>query len=375
MLEEVSAIDANHLRDEPMDESGPLWAHFLPAFLLAVLVVAVVGGYFLYQRSAPPGFLSIPRPARIAFMSDRTGNWELYIMDSNGGNLLDLTNNPANDGVPIQIGGQNRLAFASDRDGDGLDLFVMDLEGGNVTNITHSPASNEIPIAWSPNGEELAFFSDQNGATEIFLLQANGEGLLNLTQRDGAQAFDDWSAEPGRFMLSVSSGTGIAPLITDLAGDTHQVLTDGSFPAGGGRWSPDGQKIAFMGVTPESGSINIFMVDAAGGEPVNLTRSPSNDRFPKWSPDGSKIAFISDRDGNSEIYTMDIDGSHLTDLTNSPADESIQGDFAWSPDGTQILFHSVRGDNVDVYLMNADGTAQVNLTDSPASDFRAIWVE
>lgn len=375
MLKEINAMDENYLRDEPADKPGPSLAQILPAFLLAALAVVVVAGYFLYQRSGSLALLSIPRPARIVFMSDRSGDWELYIMDSDGANLFNLTNHPASDGVPIWVPGQDRLAFASNRDGAGLDLFLMDLEGGNTTNITHTPESNEIPIAWSPDGEHLAFATDQSGAAEIFLVEATGEGLLNLTERDLAQAFDDWSPEPSRFILSAGSGPGVAPLITDLDGATHQPLTDGSYPAGGGRWSPDGQHVAFMGISPGTDSIDIFAVDVVGGEPVNLTQSPANDRFPRWSPDGSHIAFVSDRDGNSEIYVMDNDGSHLANLTNTPSDESIQGDFAWSPDGTQILFHSTRDEDVEIYIMDADGGNPVNLTKTPGIDFRAIWVE
>jgi TolB protein len=73
---------------------------------------------------------------------------------------------------------------------------------------------------------------------------------------------------------------------------------------------------------------------------------------------------------------MDADGGNQTNLTNNPANESIQGDFSWSPDGTQILFHSDRDGDVEVYVMNADGSNQVNLSNSPGStDFGAIWVE
>jgi TolB protein len=72
---------------------------------------------------------------------------------------------------------------------------------------------------------------------------------------------------------------------------------------------------------------------------------------------------------------MDVDGGNPTNLTNNPAAESVQGDFAWSPDGTQILFHSDRDNNVEVYLMDADGSNQVNLSNSPGSDYYAIWVQ
>lgn len=71
---------------------------------------------------------------------------------------------------------------------------------------------------------------------------------------------------------------------------------------------------------------------------------------------------------------MSAHGSEPTNLTNSPASESIQGDFAWSPDGTQILFHSDRDGNVEVYVMDADGSNQTNLTNNPATDFGSIWV-
>ena len=72
---------------------------------------------------------------------------------------------------------------------------------------------------------------------------------------------------------------------------------------------------------------------------------------------------------------MNADGSNLTNLTNNPAGDSVQGDFAWSPDGTQILFHTDRDGNVEVYVMNADGSNQINLTNSPETDYSAIWVQ
>lgn len=375
MTEEVSTDYEKQADDEPTaSPSSSQLTYLLPVLVLAILAVIIVSGYFVYNRTRGVALLSPRRPVRIAFMSNRNGDWEIFIMERDGSNPLNLTNSPGSDGIPIHSPGHDQLAFVSDRDGTGLDLFVMDLDGGNLTNITQSPNSNDIPITWSPDGEYLVFASDQGGLTEIFLIRTTGEGLLNISERDDAQTFDDWSPKTDRFILSVNSDVGISPIVTDLSGDTPQPLTDGSFPAGGGHWSPDGQKIVFMALTSEASSIDIYVVDAAGGEPINLTQSPSNDRFPRWSPDGSKIAFVSDRDGNSEIYVMDADGSNPSNLTNSPADDSVQGDFAWSPDGTQILFHTNRDGDVEIYVMEADGSNQLNLTNSPQTDFNAIWV-
>ncbi len=383
MTEEFFITEEGQADDVPVDSSAPRPAYLLPALLLAVLAAVVVGGYFVYQRATGVSSLSSPaRPARIAFMSNRDDNWEVYIMDRDGSNLVNLTNSPSADGIPVHAPGQDRLAFVSDRDGTGLDLFVMNLDGSDVTNVTHTPDSNDIPLAWSPDGEYLVFVSDQTNPPEVLLMQANGDDLINLSERDNARAFSDWSSETDRFILAAESDAGISLFATDLTGSIQQPLTDGSYPAAGARWSPDGQKVAFMAITPDTESIDIYLVDAAGGEPVNLTQSPSNERFPRWSPDGSKIAFLSDRDGNSEIYVMPVPGkganaggSAPINLTNNPANDSLQGDFAWSPDGTQILFHSDRDGNVEIYVMNADGSNQVNLTNSPATDFSAIWIK
>jgi Tol biopolymer transport system component len=379
MTEEVSTPEegqfSGQVEEEANESEGPRrWTRVLPWLILGVLAALAVG-YGLYLSLQDTSLLSTPSPTRIAFMSDRDGNWEIYIMDRDGGNPINLTNSPARDGIPLHATGQDRLIFASDQDGESLDVLSMDLDGNIVSNITQTPDSNEIPIAWSPDAGHVVFASDRGGASQIFLVETSGEGLLNLSERDAAQSFDDWSSETDQFILTTASDLGPSLLITDPDGSTQQNLTDGSYPAGGGQWSPDGQKVAFMGIGPEGTALDIFVVDVSGGEPVNLTQSPSNESFPQWSPDGSKIAFNSDRDGNSEIYVMDADGGNPMNLTNSLADDSVQGDFSWSPDGAQILFHSNRDNDVEIYVMDADGSNQVDLSNSPGTDYFSIWVK
>jgi Tol biopolymer transport system component len=376
MSDELLAANEGPAASEQTPPSASRPAYVLPSLILAVLAVVVIGGYLLYQRSNGSLGLGFTRPNRIAFMSDRDGNWEIYVMDRDGSNLVNLTNSPGADGIPIYASGLGRLAFASDRDGPTMDIYLMDLDGGNVVNLTNTPDSNEIPIAWSPNGEYLAFAGDQGGSTGIFLIHATGEGLVNLSERENAGAFGDWSPETDSFVLASVVDQGISLYVTDPAGNAHQLLTDGSYPAGGPSWSPNGQQVVFMAMQAPEDPIDIFLIDSSGeGTPTNLTQSPTDDSFPFWSPDGSKIAFLSDRDGNVEIYSMDVDGSNPANLTNNPANDAIQAEFAWSPDGSQILFHSDRDGNVEIYVMNADGSNQVNLTQSPGTDFGGIWVK
>lgn len=344
----------------------------LPSLILVILTVAVVLGLALARRDevGPQG--SLLQPAKIVFVSDRSGDFEVYAMDRNGADIINLTNSLDNEGFPLPNATQ--LAFASDRSGTGLSLFVVNLDGTGLVEIETPPNSANRPSAWSPDGRFLIFESNQGGSLEQFLVDMGTQEMISFNREFQAQ-FDSWSADGQRLLISVPTGAGIEISISDLSGMIKQPLTDGTYPAGLPVLSPDGQAVAFVATPPEGGPVDIYIVDVEGNEPVNLTQSDSNDLFPRWSPDGSKIAFITDRDGNPEIYVMDSDGGNLTNLSNSLAQESPQGDFAWSPDGSQILFHTDRDGDVEVYIMDATGENQTNLSNSPGNDFSAIWVQ
>lgn len=106
-------------------------------------------------------------------------------------------------------------------------------------------------------------------------------------------------------------------------------------------------------------------MNADGTGQTRLTNNAFWDDEPTASRDGKRIAFASDRDGNDEIYTMDIDGSNVLRLTNNQAKDGLP---AFSPDGTQIVFFSERDGNVEIYRMNVDGSDQTN----PATTRRLI---
>jgi Tol biopolymer transport system component len=143
----------------------------------------------------------------------------------------------------------------------------------------------------------------------------------------------------------------------------------GAFPGENGR-------IAFSAYDRVNPSPDVWAMDPDGTDLVNLTREqPCCNSQPDWSPDGTKVAFASTRDGQSEIYVMDADGSDPVRITNDPAQDLSP---AWSPDGTKIAFVTDRADDpstffreTDVYVANADGSGEpTNLTDGAQYDTR-----
>ncbi|HKO97151.1 MAG TPA: Calx-beta domain-containing protein [Pyrinomonadaceae bacterium] len=122
-------------------------------------------------------------------------------------------------------------------------------------------------------------------------------------------------------------------------------------------------RIAFA--SDRDGNLEVYAMDVDGGAQIRLTENTGEDYSPAWSPDGSRLAFVSTRDGNAEVYVMNADGTAQTRLTdNSAADLGPK----WSPDGTQILFFTNRNGNDEIYAMNPDGSSQTNLTNHPADD-------
>lgn len=260
---------------------------------------------------------------KILFNTTRDDNFEIYVMDTNGAQQTNLTNNLADDVNPVWSPDGSKIAFASARDSKELDIYVMNADGSNPVRLTNDPAEDSSPT-WSPDGSKIAFVSFRDSNYEIYVMDSTGANQIRLTN-DPAE---------------------------DVA------------PA----WSPDGSKIAF--VSTRDGNYEIYVMGANGSNPANLTNNLADDFAPAWSPDGTQIAFESFRDNNFEIYRMAANGSNPTRLTNSPTDDVYA---TWSPDGTKIAFTTNRDGNYEIYVMGADGSSPTNLTNNPAPDIDADW--
>jgi TolB protein len=292
------------------------------------IVGAILGAFVLILSSAtspPAAHAAFPGAnGKIAFTSDRDGNWEIYVMNADGTGLTRLTNNPANEFLPAWSPDGTKILFSGHRNSFIFsEVYVMNADGSGVTNLTNNPRWDGIAV-FSPDGTKIAFQSDRDGNFEIYVMNADGSGVTRLTNNGAYE----------------------------------------SFPA----WSPDGTKIAFQ--SDRDGNDEVYVMNADGSGQTRLTNNPAFDAYPDWSPGGTKIAFTSGRDGNNEIYVMNADGTGLTRLTNNPGSEGLP---AWSPDGAKIAFESDRDGNNEIYVMNANGSSQTRITNNSGYDAHPDW--
>jgi TolB protein len=236
-------------------------------------------------------------------------------------------------------GKNGRIAF--ERNGAG-GITTMNADG---TGISATNWGGYSP-AWSPDGQRIAFGNVDNDSGEIYVMNADGGEVANLTN-------DRSTAE--------------------------------CCPS----WSPDGSKIAFLSDRASPRTYGIYVMNVDGTNVTRLTQFPSGitPLGVSWSPDGTKFAFTrndcpSCGSQTRNVYTMNVDGSGLTKLTNATAQDAYYSRPDWSPDGRQIVFEEKTefGGYVNLWVMNADGTGKRQLTDNSstghdpgATDTRPSW--
>src|SRR3989449_4215817 len=210
-------------------------------------------------------------------------------------------------------GGAGKITFQSNRNGN-FDIFVMNADGSGVTQVTSNPLDERLPL-FSPDGTRIVFGRCQ-ATCDVVVINADGSG-------------------------------------------DRVVISDG-FP---GAWSPDGNRIVFGGGGGGTHD-GLFVVNADGS---GLVRVLDPDFVTDWSPDGRQLMIVSNRDGDYELYATPLDGSPVTKLTDNTADDNAG--TGWSPDGSRIAFNSNRGGaGQDVYVMNADGSGVTQLTPNDGFD-------
>jgi len=297
--------------------------------LSALLVLALAA---CHKDSLPGG--PAAGPGRLAFVTLRNfGNYDLYLMNPNGTAVAQLTSGTADDAWPSWSPNGQRIVFYSNRStfvGDtqpDFNIWVVNTDGsGNPTQLTSDPG-NEIQPAWSPDGGSIAFVTDRDsGDFEIYVMDALGASATRLTRAKGEDGEPAWSPD-GATIAFATTRDAVADTAeiytmkaldgTNLVNLTQNAAATDLDPA----WSPDGTKIAFA--SDRTGLLQIWVMNANGTSPVQLTHSTSPARLPAWSPDGTRIAYEAD----SHIWIMYADGSQPTKVTS----KTVDGQPRWKP--------------------------------------------
>jgi Tol biopolymer transport system component len=292
--------------------------------------------------------------SRIAFISSRDGDYDIYVINPDGSGLLQVANSSGTDLYPRWSPDANQIAFASNRDGN-VEIYAANLEDSELRNLSDDPAIDDRH-SWAPDGTAIAFFSNRD-PFGIYIGRLDGTPPFRI----GGGTNPEWAPDGSRIVVDGmwamnSDGTNPAKLTDDLGLDYQAA------------WSPDGYQIAFMRESDSGQDIYVVNADGSGMSALTSTGFSLQEEHPKWSPDGTRILFdvVSGPGGPHGVYVMNADGSGAVLLADGRAP-------SWSPNGSRIAFASSRDGNNDIYVMNADGSGQTRLTESGASDLDPMW--
>ncbi len=296
------------------------------------LTIVAIAGLCLTGCAAPARDQEGARGSQVAFVSDREGNFDIFLLDVDSNSVVNLTAHPGMDyGFSWSPDG-GALAFASDRDGN-QEVYVMDVGDGTLSRLTHHEARDGSP-SWSPDGTQIAFVSRRDAQSgEIYVMSAEGSDVRRITENERYE----------------------------------------EVPA----WAPDGESLVFGAVASagrgQEPTLQVFRIDVATGQESQITFLAGHNSAPRWAPDGSAIFFygqVGEGFDGADIMVMDPDGSGLRNLTND-------GEPDWqpdpSPDGRRLVFARGPGDPLDLWTMRSDGRDRRPLVTHAGRDEKPAW--
>ena len=298
----------------------------------------------------------------------------------------DMVFSKESSGATIKV---KKIVFYSDRNGND-DIFMMNQDGTGLVQLTDNPA-NDQDASISPDGRNIVFTSERNGTSDLFIIKGVGEVVgpdAELIIFPGSDIYDetqpDWSPN-GEDIVFVSTMGGSKDIwIINLHIKSLERLTDTPYDEQGPQWSPDGKEIVY--VSDRDGNRDIFLIEelpGKWGKIRQLTCEIGDDAGPSWHPKSQvgHIVYNSFWMGKSHIYEMNTDNCSCNPNEGLP--DCVSNRLTWdnfydrgpvySPDGKNIAFSSNRLDNFDIWRMKANGSRMQPLTIDPGYDSGPDW--
>ncbi len=256
-----------------------------------------------------------------------------------------------------------KIVFASSRDGN-REIYLMNPDGSEQVNITNHRA-NDIYAVWSPTGEHILFVSDREqkekgwGNWDLYLMEPDGSNVRKVFDKWKIRDTPTWSPDGKHIAYSYGKIGNNLLYIGTIDGKDEERVAIGYSPV----WSPDGTEIIFRsGALNKPRRFSLLNVKTKRVKFFPFPKEPMWVRGPAWSPSGDKLAFSWHIDGFREeaIYIVNRDGTDPQEIVGTLTTRATNP--IWSPDGTELLYTQLINRNLHIFKVALDGGKPVQLT-------------
>lgn len=319
------------------------------------------------QSEPPPEPTCVDHGGRILWTSSRDGDEDVWTAFADGTSANAITKTATYERSSVWSPDGTKIAYTNDN-GVQRNLFVMSADGSGSVPLTND-AAQEDHLEWARDGGFVAFDTSENRAVVI---GTDGTGAHELSGPAGSsRSAPSWAPDGSKLVYIISPMVTVAQVYAvGVDGVSGQAILS-SIPSAvcvTPRYAPDGRKVVF-GCNTNAGDLYLVNADSSGL--FQLTATTEKDLDPRWSPDGTRIAFVRETAaGATDIWVINPDRTGLRNVTaHAGNDDNVR----WSPDGNSLIFDTDRDGNREIYRVNVDGSAPTNLSNDPGPDTRPDW--